>query len=54
MTYHQKTRPASTPRSSAAAPPVAEGRAGQRTADGASGRRSMLQWILLLVLILPW
>jgi hypothetical protein len=54
MMHHQKTRSVLTPRSSAAAPYVAEGRPGQRIADGASRKRSILRWILLLVLILPW
>ena len=45
----------STRRSSATTPSVHAGIAAPRAADGAKRKRSIVQWILLIaVLILPW
>jgi hypothetical protein len=54
MTRHH-TPSDSTRRSSASAPSVAEGLAPPRAADGTKRKRSIVQWILLIaILILPW
>jgi hypothetical protein len=55
MTDHPKNPSDSSRSSSAPAPSAVEGLGWQRDADGAPRKRSLVQWILLVaILILPW